>query len=307
MSYQYDIVDFKLFLNNKNPKYRVDGLTFWQNRIPIPIDVFNRIFDESDQIVEDYVYQIVASVAVFSERDSFENSFNMSIANLPTDKLNHQLNNLNEWLNESTLALPKLVVVANEVAVTLGLDEFVFSIVKVSEALRHQGKKYARLYIPTQIRENISLFASSKAIGEDNTDMFGNIIADRYNIYRSGFSDALVIIFNALLEFRILCSGNGGYIKKYRMIETSVENTDVRFGRTRDGSLWEPGYDNDHYITLNTEHPMLRGLTEEQFGPLTEFLFFLGEYENGQFSDGNKKLLENLRQAISRSLWIKND
>ncbi|WP_210437722.1 hypothetical protein, partial [Vibrio crassostreae] len=73
-----------------------------------------------------------------------------------------------------------------------------------------------------------------------NTDMFGNIIADRYNIYRSGFSDALAIIFNALLEFRILCSGRGEHLQKIRVMAPLIEDIDVRVGKTSDGSLWEP-------------------------------------------------------------------
>lgn len=79
-------------------------------------------------------------------------------------------------------------------------------------------------------------------IGQDNTDMFGNIIADRYNIYRSGFSDALAIIFNALLEFRLLFSGKSGNLPRFRVIMTAPDDVDIRFGKTADGSLWEPGY-----------------------------------------------------------------
>ena len=51
MSYQYDLADFKRYLHDKNRYYRVDGLIFWQNRIPMPIDQFNRYFDKSGKIV----------------------------------------------------------------------------------------------------------------------------------------------------------------------------------------------------------------------------------------------------------------
>ena len=47
MDYQFDVSDFKAYLKDKNPAYRVEGLTFWQKRIPLPIDLFNRIFDDS--------------------------------------------------------------------------------------------------------------------------------------------------------------------------------------------------------------------------------------------------------------------
>lgn len=307
MSYQYDLSDFKRYLNNKNGKYRVDGLIFWQNRIPLPIDLFNRIFNESDQIVIDYVYQVVASAVVFSERSSFENTFSIAVADLPNKDLKKQVLVLEGWLQERLPTNSAVTRMAYEVADILGLDGFEFSSNKVAEALQHQGKKYARIFMPSEVRLEFDAISGCDAVGQDNTDMFGNIIADRYNIYRSGFSDALAIIFNALLEFRILCSGRGEHLQQFRVLTPLIDNIDVRIGKTTDGSLWEPGYEDDHYITLNNEHPLVRHLSEGESKPLAEVLFFLGEFENGQFSETNKKLVENMRQEISRSLWIKHD
>ncbi|MGQ8367368.1 hypothetical protein [Glaciecola sp. 1036] len=307
MSYQFDLGDFKRYLNDKNPKYRVDGLIFWQNRIPIPIDLFNRIFNESDQIVSDYVYQIVGSAVTFSHRDSFEMTMAVEVADLPNGDLKRRALALKDWLNENLPDKSPVVRMSYEVADILGLDNFIFSIDKVSEALQHQGKKYARIFMPVEIRNQFNLIPDCEGVGADNTDMFGNIIADRYNIYRSGFSDALAIIFNALLEFRILCSGRGEHLQRLRIITPILEDVDVRLGKTTDGSLWEPGYDDDHYITLNCEHPLVRNLSEEHSKPLAELLFYMGEFENSQFSDDSKKFVENMRQIVSRSLWIKND
>jgi hypothetical protein len=307
MSYHYDISDFKRYLNDRNPKYRVDGLIFWQNRIPLPIDLFNRIFDDSDQIVVNYVYQLSASVAVFSQKDSFEEAMGVDISDLPKGDLARQSALLHSWLSDHLSERSKVVKLAYEIADILGIEDFAFAPEKVAEALIHQGKKYARIFMPAQIQEKILAFPGCQAIGADNTDMFGNIIADRYDIYRSGFSDALAIIFNALLDFRILCSMKEGHLRKLRVIAPLIADVDVRLGRTSDGSLWEPGYDDDHYVTLNREHPLMRYLSEDQSRPLAEVLFFIGEFENGQFSDESKKLIENLRQTASRSLWIKND
>lgn len=307
MSYQYDLADFKRYLNNKNPKYRVDGLIFWQNRIPIPIDLFNRIFNESDQIVSEYVYQVVASAVTFSNSSSFEEAMSVEVTDLPKGDLKKQALALKDWLNENLPDNSPVVDMAYEIADILGLDNFDFSTDKVAEALQHQGKKYARIFMPAAIRDQFNLIPDCDGVGEDNTDMFGNIIADRYNIYRSGFSDALAIIFNALLEFRILCSGRGEHMQRLRVISPIVEDIDVRLGKTSDGSLWEPGYEDDHYITLNSEHPLIRNLSEAQSKPFAEFLFYMGEFENGQFADESKKLVENMRQMVSRSLWIKHD
>ncbi|MFA0117064.1 hypothetical protein AB4392_05210 [Vibrio breoganii] len=308
MNYQYDLSDFKRYLNDKNSKYQVDGLIFWKTTIPIPIDLFNRIFNESEQIVMDYIYQVVASSVTFNKRTSFEETFNVAVADLPGDKkLSQQLSHLNKWLQDNLPSNSETVRMAYEVADILGLDNFEFSIDKVLVALQHKGKKYARIYMPEAVKKEFFCISGCEDVGKDNTDMFGNIIADRYGIYRAGFGDALVAIFNGLLDFRILCSGRGEHLSKYRVMTPLIDNIDVRFGKTSDGSLWEPGYEEDHYITLNNEHPLVRNLSADVSKPLAEVLFYLGEFENGQFSDTNKKLIENLRQEISRSLWIKHD
>lgn len=307
MDYQYDLADFKRYLNQKNEKYRVDGLIFWQNRIPLPIDLFNRIFNESDQIVTDYIYQVAASAVTFSNRNSFQEIFDIEVTDLPKADLKKQLIDLNHWLTEALYDGSAVVNMTYEIADLLGMDGFTFSISKVADALQHQGKKYARIFMPVEVKQQYSSIKGCDEVGQDNTDMFGNIIADKYNIYRSGFSDALAIIFNALLEFRILFSGKGGYLPKVRIIAPVVDDVDVRIGKTSDGSLWEPRYEDDHYITINQDHPLVRQLSAEQFGPLAECLFFLGELENSQFSDEKKKFVEELRQSLSRSLWIKYD
>ena len=307
MNYQYDIADFKRYLNDKNPKYRVDGLIFWQNRIPIPIDLFNRIFEDADEIVLDYVYQVVAGVLVFTQRGSFKAAFGVDATDLPNSGLKEKSTLLKVWLHDQTSEKSNAVNLAYEIADIFGLDEFCFSSEQVSTALQHQGKKYSRIFLPTEIRDKIQKFAGCEAIGRDNTDMFGNIIADRYNIYRSGFSDALAIIFNALLDFRILCSLQGDQLTKLRIVHPVAANVDARLGKTSDGSLWEPGYENEHFVTLNIEHPMIRKLSKDQSSSLAELLFFMSEFESSQFSDVSKKLIENLRQSVSRSLWIKCD
>lgn len=307
MNYQYDIADFKRYLNEKNASYRVDGLIFWQNRIPLPIDLFNRIFDESDLIVTDFIYQVAASAVVYSQKESFESTFGLAVTNLPTEKLAQNGAELTSWVAGHLPVSCRIVRMAYEVAELLGLSGFEFSGDRVAAALVHKGKKYGRLFMPDQIKGMVNGISGCETIGQDNTDMFGNIIADRYNIYRSGFSDALAIIFNALLEFRILFSGKGGELPKFRVTAPAPTDADVRFGKTADGSLWEPGYGDDHFIVINSEHPMMRNLPQEQYGALAEFLFFIGQYENSQFSDQNKKFIENMRQTISRSLWIKHD
>lgn len=307
MSYQYDLADFKRYLHDRNRAYRVDGLIFWQNRIPLPIDLFNRIFDESDQIVTDYIYQLAASTLAFNKAGAFEEKLGHPLSDLPTKVLEQKYTTLSGWVTAELPANSPIARMTYEIAEMLSVPEFNFSADSVAAALIHQGKKYTRLFIPSTVRELVERFVECDAIGQDNTDMFGNVIADRYNIYRSGFSDALAIIFNALLDFRLLFSGKGNRLQKISLITSTPTDLDVRFGVTTDGSLWEPGYEDDHFVTINNKHPLIRRLSQEQSPALAELLFFLAQYENSQFSDQNKKFIENMRQTLSRELWIKHD
>ena len=307
MSYQYDLADFKRYLNDRNTAYRVEGLIFWQNRIPLPIDLFNRIFDESEQIVTDYIYQLAASTLAFTNGADFETKLGQSVSDLPTNKLERKYAMLSGWVMGQMKNNRSIVRMAYEVAEMLGVSEFEFSDNRVVTSLLHQGKKYDRLFMPNPVRELVIRFPRCDAIGQDNTDMFGNVIADRYNIYRSGFSDALAIIFNALLDFRQLISGGGSQLQRVSVMTSTQTDLDVRFAVTTDGSLWEPGYEDEHYVTINNKHPLIRQLRQGQAPALAELLFFLAQFENSQFSDQNKRFMENMRQTLSRELWIKHD
>ena len=307
MAYQYDLPDFKLYLNSKNSRYRVDGLIFWQNRIPLPIDLFNRIFDDADVFVAEYVRQVTASAIVFKCSDELHDRFGLMMDSLPSKDVLRKRIAVTEWVEEKLRADSELRLLSSEVAEILGLDGFELCAEAVVASLAHQGKKYTRLFMPQLVRKCFELRAGCDQVGSDNTDMFGNIIADRYNIYRSGFSDALAIIFNALLEFKILCSGRGSGLQRLNLIVGRAEGIDVRSGQTTDGSLWEPGYDDDHFVTLNIEHPLLRNKVESESLKLAELLYYLSEFENNQYSDTQRKLLENMRQEVSRGLWIRHD
>lgn len=307
MTYHYDLADFKRYLYDKNPKYRVDGLVFWQNRIPLPIDLFNQFFDEADEIVAEYIRQVVASALVFSCADEFFDEFGVPVNLLPNSDISNQQMAVDKWVEGKLKTMPNIRSLAFEIAEILDLDGFELSSSAIAKSLSHQGKKYFRLFMPPSIRDAFEKQVSCEDVGKDNTDMFGNIIADRYNIYRSGFSDALAIIFNVLLEFKITCSKKGKYLKRLSLSVEKSDGIDVRLGKTSDGSLWEPGYDDDHYVTLSEAHPLLRNKSEIEIHLLAELVYCLSEFENKQYSDTQRKQLENMRQEVSRSLWIRND
>ena len=109
MSYQYDLADFKRFLHAKNPKYRVDGLIFWQNRIPLPIDLFNRIFDEADAIIVEYINQVTASALAFSCGEELLEKFGTQITSLPSSELEGQQYAVAEWSELKLQVYPSLL------------------------------------------------------------------------------------------------------------------------------------------------------------------------------------------------------
>lgn len=307
MKYLFDLPDFKTYLNEKNVKYRVDGLIFWQNRIPIPIDLFNRIFADSDILISEYIRQLTCAVIVLGESDSFANEFDIPVSDLPSSKLKSFRKELADWFDLQIINKPKYSNLPNILSEILQIDRVEFNSEELSRSLCHQGKKYCRLSYPKELASLVDDYPSMRDIGTDNTDMIGNIIADRYDIYRSGFSDALAIIFNILIEFKIYCSGTSKNLNRIKLEVVRSTKSNIKVQRTKDGSLWEASYDEDHCLILNDEHPFFKKLTETSLSNMSELLFLFAEFENNQFSDNQRKLIENMRQEISRTLWINND
>lgn len=310
MAYTYDLPDFKRFLNDHNPSYRTDGLIFWQNRIPLPVDLFNRIFGEGDYFLELYLDHLLAAVISRTHTRAVLGN-HIVFPELPG-------NAVRQRIHEVTRALAEIIDSKNNYKKTaailgelLGMEAYRPNSARLAEALCHQGKKYARLYCPVAFRDVLEEEhpGALLQIATDNTDMFGNLIADHYDIYRSGFSDALAIIFNQLLEFRLLSGGRISSLQRVALaMDDDTSGISVELKRTRDGSLWEPDYSDDHLLRINPEHPFFRfavdgGATD----CLSELLFTFSKFENSQFSDTQRKLLENMRQEISRELWIRHD
>jgi hypothetical protein len=307
MEYQYDLQDFKLFLFKSSAKNRVDGLTVWIGKIPLPIDLFNRIFNDADILFIEYARQLTVATIVFSEHDSFKKSFGISANDLPSKKLINRKQLLVTWLSDHIKSNKSYHNLFLNIVDTLGLNGFKLDERELANSLCHQGRKYSRLAYPSIIKPFIEPFHNSSHLGSDKTDMFGNIIADIYNIYRSGFSDALAIVFNALLDFRLICFECGSSMQRIILTVEKSQDLRVSLNRTKDGSLWQPGYEDDHIVNINPEHPFFKTLNSNDVKHITDLLYFLSEFENNQFGDAPRKIIENMRQEVSRSLWIKHD
>ena len=312
MSYEYDLPDFKRYLNDSNSSYRVDGLIFWQNRIPLPMDLFNRMFEDGGHFFSLYTNHLMAALIACECPTEVCDQFGVPFEDLPSKGMEGA-----GWALESALQTildreQRFHATAAAVSDLFQLEDYQLRAASLASALCHQGKKYVRLHCPVAIHNIISARFPQAAgiIGSSNTDMFGNVIADHYNIYRSGFSDALAIIFNKHLDFRLMCHGHTSGLQR---VSLTVEGEGLNFSvveeRTRDGSLWEPDYQDDHVLRINPEHPFYKKMAAEGVDTtaVAELLYEMSVFENSQFSDSQKKLLENMRQEISRELWINFD
>jgi len=307
MEYEFDVSDFKAYLKERSHYYRVDGLTFWQKKIPIPIDLFNRIFEDSGAILFEYINHLTVAVLVFSEKEEFESLFGVTVEKLPSEDLLTQSEKLVEWLSGVLLknnAYEHFMLNAAEI---LKLDGVKVEPSHLATALSHGGKKYSRLSYPEAIKTLIADFPALDYLPISKTDMFGNVIADRYEIYRSGFSDALANIFNALIDFKLVCGKHESVIQRINLSVEEPKSDKYKFEKAQDGSLWEPGYDINSLVKINPEHPFLKSIPDQDSEFIIDILYYLSEFEGQQFNESSRKTIENMRQEISRSLWIKYD
>ena len=199
----------------------------------------------------------------------------------------------------------------------LGIEDYQIKVPSLIQALSHQGKKYSRIYCPVEIKKKIktSFPEILKGFAMSNGDMFGNVVADQLNIYRSGFNDAFASIFSRLLDFKICeCRGVLSSRPKITLLfnkTTGDIETTKKFiyERTSDGSLWEPYFDGEYKVKLNPAHPYSKKLPEfnESSKCFYEFLVKITEYEAQLGNDKDLKSIEAMRAAVSRNLWIEND
>jgi len=316
MSFVYDCTDFKRYLFENNNKIRVEGLSVWINTIPIPVDIFNQLFDLSEDFFELYLDHLLAVILVANAIENGQLK-GVSLDDLPDSKLVQSNLELIESailseLNSCRFEYSRFV---DEMCKVLGLDSYSIQVDKLIKALSHKGKKYKRIYCPNYIKKRVKECYPNvlNSFSISNWDMFGNVIADSMGIYRIGFSDALAIIFSRLLDFKINeCSGFVSKQSKITLEALSVakeQGSRVVIERTTDGALWEPLYDGEHKVRVNSSHPYFKTLMKEgadQSG-FFDLVLKLAEYEDQAVNDNLLKNIEGMRSAISRVLWLETD
>lgn len=303
--YKFEKYDFKRFLLDEGgDKYRSEKFIFWHGRIPMPDDLIYKLFDDRGELVALYLNHILAMLFLTLKSEKSGGGYK-ALSDYPCSE-NHLEITKKELQQIYKKNLKKIRTIETDVCSLLLLDGFRFNEDSVMRCLEHQGKKYNRLFLPIQIRDSISKQFKGFDYNDfrSQSDMFGNIIADHYSIYRSGFGDALSGLFNKLIDFLIQGSEhyNDHVVNAPSSISLSVSETDADMKKVNfkhrdnyDGSIWEPAYiDNKigYYFDID-------GLSGGE-GLSYLILQVLSELELTAFSEKERKKIEYLRKDLSR-------
>jgi hypothetical protein len=310
MKYIFDRESFREYLLS-NDKYRFSDFSLWINKIPIPIDLFDEFFDLWEEYFKIYLDHTFASIILARINTNSKHFF--PLQQLPNKKFADEYNEdlkiiINNELSENSF-YTELGCVFSEL---LGIKNYQISSSAISLALKHNGKKYDRLYLPKFFKDNITKYSSGvlDQIGLKNHDMFGNIIVDKMGLYRGGFADAMVMLFNDLLDYKI---------EKCRGFLTNINNISLSFASDRSSTsqkivvqnivnapLWEPYFDGELKIKLNSSHPYFMEIEKEQHSEkqnmILSIISLISDLEYNSFNKIEIRFYENLRNRISTEL-----
>lgn len=313
MKHVFDIAGFKKYLLTEENRFRIDGLSIWYNSIPIPVDLFDIFFESWPDLFKCYLDHLMAAL-ILEEAYRLKYPSEFSFSQLPDPDL-IKIMEIEFRQNMSTVITENknFSKTAKKMAKTLSVEQYELDITTLLECASVKGKKYSRLYLPREFREEIcrSLPAALKGIAISNGDMFGNILADKLNLYRSGFSDALAGLFNKLLDYKSReCSG---LIKSQNSVTLNFDNkggdnyAQFTEQKTTDGSLWEPYFDGEIKIKLNPNHPHFSSISNcSNPEAVLKILSVMARLEMNCENEKELKTLEAVRSSISRALWIEN-
>lgn len=313
--YENTKYDFKKYLlDHLNDSYQ-EELIFWKKSIPLPIDLVYKIYDERSALIGTYCGHIL-SIAIMERYFSEVNATTDSLYELPSSNCLNGLN-ANNIYNKYYSSMP-IQNLQELLKNTFKFHEYGMTENEFVVFITHEGRKYKRLYVPRDLKMKIAAILPNinSAIGVSNGDMFGNIVADYLKIYRSGFSDAFAAIFNKLLDFNLENFDDSKDVySKHQNIKVSqlsesdnISDYSVQLETITDGALWEPAYIAAKTIMrLNSKHPYWDLVSSDKVNAeqvLKDILGKLSNLEYESIKDSNRKLLENTRMEMSRSLRI---
>jgi hypothetical protein len=316
-NYKFEKYDFKRFLTDSNPeRFRSEKNMFWVGSIPLPDEIVFQIFDDRGKLVGFYLNHIFALLALI-EIESNNKKIKDVLSNYP-DKDNPFGIDYNDIKKILLNKKSKYSSIGHTLCDMLHLDSYSIKPDIIEEALSHKGKKYNRLYLHPEVRNLLESelpwfnYASFRA----QSDMFGNVLADHYKIYRGGISDALSGLFNKLIDFLILGSQHTSNLKvSSQNCNISIEinnnegNESTTFYELRslmDGSIWEPAYIGQNLgFYLDPEHPFSEVILNGKEKGALSLLKTLSELEFNTYTEKERKKYEGIRKELSRALKSK--
>jgi len=317
--YTLDKYDFKKYLLTTLPDTRQEELIFWKKNIPMPVDLIYTLFEKRGVLLAAYLNHIgAACLYAYACKDQGKDWINEIGMQPNAGNLNH-LGSITSLFKDHLYSsgIGKLLI---DLAELLLLENYFPDEKALAIAICHKGRNYKRLFIPAHFREKIKRVFPEilDHIAKSNWDMFSNVVADELKVYRMGFADGFVGIFNSLIELMLI---NSSTVKKgfssaagFKIIHnrgSQKSASGVVYGVVTDGSIWEPVYsDGRTTFVLNQMHPFcdqLRKKGSEAEAIVCQLLSVFAERENQIIRDSEKRIIEIFRQDISRELRLKSE
>ncbi len=301
---RYSFTDFVNYCSNNNSSFRPDGEIYWCQTKPIPSILVKRLFFSAEIYLKDYVYHLLSATALALHDLQTTDGKLFAFFPDPSARLRYQ--NILENIWHDCQSIPQFKNFEKNVSKLCGLGEFELPLQDFLNCLNHKGKKYDRLYYPDVIKKNIDqeFPKVTRFLIGSNGDMFGNIIVDKLNVYRSGFSDAFSILFNEFLNFKFELFP---YMNPQNASQGQTEVLTIpSIGTIKpveytNGNFWEPTMEQGGAIgvELAKHHPAAMLDPKLQFNLL---LLALAKEEMKIFDSDLKIKLEQFRYRVSVDL-----
>jgi hypothetical protein len=304
---RYTYKEFLGFCHQQNDKIQLDDDIVWHGKIPVPESLVKKIFFGSENLLGKYLDHLISAYAV--QTYDLLNNTNF-LSKVPTSSaVRDSASTLVQVLgaargNENFCLLEGQIIQAS------GLKNYQrLNTERFLETLQHTGKKYERIYVPRKVKDFVTNIAPrlNTGVGISNGDMFGNVIADELQIYRSGFSDAFAGIFKEYLKFKFQHFGSlDPSLSALGLVqELAYKNAgSVILSKHLTRNLWEPrlGQNGEIKAYVNDSHPVFlnKDISKDEIFNL--FLLAVSHEEMHTMNDQAKETIENFRQRVSSTL-----
>jgi hypothetical protein len=318
MTERYSLPDFIEFCTRQNASVRYEGEIFWFNRIPVPNILVRNLFFSADIYFKDYVFHLLSGTILALHDLAVEQWSGLIFADLNNQK-DQKLFHLFPDPSQKELhievlkkiwgeiqAVDKFKEFEHNVSLKCGLGHFEIGLDDFLNCIGHKGKKYERLYYPDDVKNLIETYFPkvTEFLTRGNGDMFGNVVVDRLNIYRSGFSDAFASIFNRLLDFKFesfpLINPKSALQGQTEIVSVREVGT-IKLVEYAGGNWWQPSLEQGGAIgvEIDKNHPL--NFVDEK-SQLHLLLLALSKEEMLIFEINQKEVIEEFRFRVSQSL-----